>query len=121
MLPPPTSPHFPPCSLAMKSLPHLLLLLILLPQIEGFSAINIKSNRKAGEWLSSKNILAAKQGKTDQEIKQILKQLFRSLLKYRVTKQPKKAFTVMVSMEDFRKLFSKVKTGPSKPYMERIM
>ena len=121
MLPPPSSPHSPPCSQAMQTLPHLLLLLLLLPQIQGFRAINIKSNRKAGEWLSSENILAAKQSKTDQEVKQILKQLFRSLLTHRVTKQSKKASTVMISMEDFRKLFSKVKTGPSKPYMERIM
>ena len=35
----------------MKTLPHLLLLLILLPQIKGFRAIKVKTNRKAGEWL----------------------------------------------------------------------
>ena len=107
----------------MKNLTHLLLLLLLFPQIQGFRAINIKTNRKTGESSSpSKNILmAAKQGKTEQEVKQILKQLFRSLLKHRVTKQSRKMLTVTVSMEDFRKLFSEMKTGPSKPYMERIM
>ena len=131
MLPPPTSPHSPPRSLAMQTLPHILLLLLLLPQIRGFETINVKTNRKAGEWPSSKSTLvAANPGVHNPEVKQILKQLLRGLLQHRFMNQSGKALTVTVSKIDFWKLFSekikhnkntKQQNGASKPYMERIM
>ena len=122
MLPPPTSPHSPPCSLAMKSLPHLLLLLLLLlPQVKGFTAIKVKANRK--EWLLSKNTLvAAKQSKTNPELKQILKQVLRRHLKHCFTKQSGKAGTETLCKEDFRRLLSKKdkKRKNTQLYMERM-
>ena len=131
MLPPPTSPHSLLCSLAMQTLPHILLLLLLLPQIRGFETINVKTNRKAGEWPSSKSTLvAANPGVHNPEVKQILKQLLRGLLQHRFMNQSGKALTVTVSKIDFWKLFSekikhnkntKQQNGASKPYMERIM
>jgi hypothetical protein len=115
----------------MKTLPHLLLLLLLLPQIRGFKTIDVKTIRKAGEWPSSKSTLvAANQGVHNPEVKQILKQLLRRILQHRFTNQSGKALTVTVNKEDFWKLFSekdkqrentKLQSGASKPYMERIM
>ena len=131
MLAPPTSPHSPPCSLAMKTLPHILLLLLLLPQIRGFKTIYGKTNRRAGEWPSSKSTLvAANPGVHNPEVKQILKQLLRGLLQHRFMNQSGKALTVTVNKEHFWKLFSeldkqventKLENRASKPYMERIM
>ena len=131
MLPPPTSPHSPPRLLAMQTLPHILLLLLLLPQIRGLKTINVKTNRKAGEWASSKSTLvAANPGGHNPEVKQILKQLLRGLLQHRFMNQSGKALTVTVNKEHFWKLFSevdkpnkntKLRNGASKPHMERIM
>ena len=131
MLPPPASPQSLPCSLAMQTLPHILLLLLLLPQIRGFKTIDGKTNRRAGEWPSPKSTLvAANLGVHNPEVKQILKQLLRGLLQHRFTNQSGKALTVTVSKEDFWKLFSKKnkqrentkhQNGASKHYMERIM
>ena len=131
MLPPPTSPHSPPCSQAMQTLPHLLLLLLLLPQIRGFKTIDVKTNMKAGKWPSPKSFLvAANQGARNPEVKQILKQLLQSLLQHRFTDQSGKALTVTVNKEDFWQLFSKMnkqrentklQNWESKHYMERIM
>ena len=108
MLAPTTSPHSPPRSLAMKTLPHILLLLLLLPQIRGFKTINVKTNRKAaGEWPSPKiTLVAVNPGVHNPEVKQILKQMLRGLLQHRFTNQSGKALTVTVSKEDFWKLFS---------------
>ena len=124
MLPPPTSPHSPPCSQAMQTLPHLLLLLLLLPQIRGFKTIDVKTNRKAGDWPSPN------QGGRNPEVKQILKQLLQSLLQHRFTDQSGKALTVTVNKEDFWQLLSKIDkqkentklhNWEAKHYMERIM
>ena len=124
MLPPPTSPHSTPCSLAMKTLPYLLLLLILLPQIKGFRAIKDKTNRKAREGFLSNNILVAgNQGVTNTKLKQILKQVLRRHLKHCFMKQSRKGLIVTLCKEDFRKLISKKlkKRKNTKHYMERVM
>ena len=123
MLPPPTSPHSPPYSLAMKTLPYLLLLLILLHQIKGFRAIKDKTNRKAGEGFLSNNILVAgNQGVTNTKLKQILKQVLRRHLKHCFTQQSGKAVTVTLCKEDFRKLLSNKdkQRRNTKHYMERM-
>ena len=91
----------------MKTLPHLLLLMLLLPQIRGFKTIEIKTSRRPGEWPSSKSTLvAANEGVHNPEVKQILKQLLQNILQHCFTNQSGKALTVRVNKEDFWKLFS---------------
>ena len=100
MLPPPTFPHSPPCSLAMKTLPHLLLLLLLLPEIRGSRTIQFKTTGKAGDWPSSANQVEA-----NPEVQQILNQLLRTILQHRSKNQSGKGLTFRVN-QDFWKLFS---------------
>ena len=124
MLAPPTYPHSPLSSLAMKTLPHLLLLLILLPQINAFRAIKGKTNRKQGKWLLSNNkLVAGNEGVDNPELKQILKQILRRHLKHCFTKQSRNGLTMTLCREDFRKLISKKhkQRKNTKHYMERIM
>ena len=74
--------------------------------------------------------MVANHGGHNPEVKQILKQLLRGILKHRFTNKSGKALTVTVNKEHFWKLFSeldkqventKLENRASKPYMERIM
>ena len=128
MLPPPTFPHSPPCSLAMKTLPHLLLLLLLLPQIRGSRTSQVKTTGKAGEWPSSKNTLvAANQGEANPDVKKILKQILRSIRQHGfknksglgLTSRVKGGFWKLFSEKDKQRKQSQKKYRPWK--LERIM
>ena len=104
LLPPPA--HNPASPPAMHILPVFLLLLVL-PQILGFKAIKVQTNRRQAKKLTAENVLdSVNDGVTNWEIKQILKQLFRKHLERKFMKVSKKGITVTLKKKDLKMLFS---------------
>ena len=81
--------------------------LLLLPLVQGYKPIQLKTHRTPVKVLTDENILdVVKQGLSNQEAKQILMQIFRTNLHDRYMKQSGKGFALKLKMADLVKLFS---------------
>ena len=108
-----------------------LLLLLLLPLVQGFRPIQLEIQRAPGKELTDGNILdVVKQGLTNKEAKQFMMKLFRTNQQDSYMQKAGKGFAMKFKIEDLVKIFSKKDTKTRKntnikakdfvPFMNRV-
>ena len=105
MLSPLNSPHSAFCSPAMQIVPHLLLLVLMVPIAE-FKLNLVNTNMRANELLTSKcNLQLANKGLANIEGRQILCHILKNYMKRRQEKVSEKGIQVVIMKPDMFKLF----------------
>ena len=94
--------------------------LLLLPQAEGFRTIQIKNPIRPAGVLTRRNILkVVKLGLSKEDVKQIIKQLFRRNLQDQYMRDSRRGLTIKLKQKDLVKIFSEKPTLPYILFMGR--
>ena len=87
--------------------------LLLLPQAEGFRTIQIKNPIRPAGVLTRRNILkVVKLGLSKEDVKQIIKQLFRRNLQDQYMRNSRRGLTIKLKQKDLVKIISQKATTP---------